>query len=256
MKRTIFAIYAVSAYLAFLAVYTWFAAFCGNLWLPRTIDGPVRLPPSTAAAVNLGLVLMFGLQHSVMARPWFKQTWTRIVPQPIERATYLWFSSVALAALIWFWQPIDGVLWNVSNPAARTGLWGAFALGWLAVPGVSYLINHFDLFGLRQVWLHWQRKPYESLPFRTPFLYARVRHPLYVAWALAFWATPTMSLGHALLAASLTAYMVVAVVWEERDLVAHFGREYLDYQRRVPMFMPRIRSTRKAALTRSVSKRA
>lgn len=240
MQRTLFVLYASAAYAVFLAVYVWFAAFCGNFWLSQTIDGPVHGNFASAAAIDIALVLLFGLQHSVMARPWFKEKWTRMVPQPIERATYLWFSNTALAALIWFWQPIDGVLWNVSNPIGRAALWTLFGLGWLGVPAVTYLINHFDLFGLRQVQLHRQGKPYELLPFRTPSVYAHVRHPLYLAWALAFWATPTMSASHALLAATLTAYMVVATVWEERDLAAHFGRQYVDYQRRVPKFVPRL----------------
>lgn len=239
MARLLFLLYGLLSYLLFLIVYTATACFFGNFGLPRTIDGPVRCNLATAIAINAGLVLMFGAQHSVMARPKFKQLWTRIIPQPIERATYVLFSTAALALLVWFWQPIDGVLWNVTHPAARSALWALFVLGWLAVPGVSYLINHFDLFGLRQVWLHWHGKPYKSLPFRTPSLYARVRHPLYVAWALAFWTTPTMTVGHAFLATLLTGYMVVAVIWEERDLIAHFGEQYLDYRRRVPMFVPR-----------------
>jgi protein-S-isoprenylcysteine O-methyltransferase Ste14 len=186
-------------------------------------------------------VAAFGIQHSVMARPAFKKRWTRFVPKPIERSTYLLLANLVTLLLVWQWRPIDTIVWDVQQPAARAMLWGLFILGWLSVPAVSLLINHFDLFGLRQTWLHFQRQPYTALPFRTPLAYARVRHPLYLGWALAFWATPTMTVGHLLLAGTLTGYMILAAVIEERDLVAHFGRPYHEYRQRVPMFVPSLR---------------
>lgn len=241
MQRTLYLIYGLINYFLFLAVYAYLAAFFGNFVVPKTIDAPVVGATWPAVVVNLGLVLLFGLQHSVMARPGFKRVWTQFVPQPIERSTYVLASNVALVLLVWFWRPLDAVVWNAADPAARAAIWTVFGLGWFGVPAVSLLINHFDLFGLRQVWLHWRGRVYESLPFRTPLIYGRVRHPLYVAWALAFWATPTMTVGHLLLAAGLTAYMVAAAaVWEERDLIAHFGERYLAYRREVPMFVPRL----------------
>jgi protein-S-isoprenylcysteine O-methyltransferase Ste14 len=239
MTRVIFLLYGIFCHLLFLAVYGALAAFFGNLPLiPRTVDAPLGASLGWALAINAGLVLAFSLQHSVMARPAFKRLWTKLVPEPIERSTYVLISCLCLIGLIAFWQPIGGVVWDLPEGPARWAAWLLFAAGWLLVPIVTLMINHFDLFGTRQVWLHWQGQPYTSLPFRTPALYKRMRHPLYVGWTIAFWATPTMTVGHLLLAATLTGYMLVAVVLEERDLVAHFGRAYEEYRRRVPMFIP------------------
>src|SRR5689334_16668109 len=243
-KRWLFISYGLANYVLFFGVYAYFCLFVGDLVLSHTINRPVTsiaaTSPVLAAVINLALIIGFGLQHSVMARPGFKAVWTRIVPQPIERATYMLASCIALIALMAFWQPLPATVWDITHPLGRAAMWALFAGGWLLVPAVSYMINHFDLFGMRQVWLHLKQKEYESLPFRTPLLYAHVRHPLYIGWALAFWATPTMTAGHALVALALTGYMVLATVFEERDLVAHFGEMYRDYQRRVPRFVPRL----------------
>ena len=237
--RAIYFGYGVVCHLLFLALYGYMAAFFADLPLvPKTVDSPAQASLGTALAINGALVLLFALQHSIMARPWFKRHWTRLVPQPIERSTYVLLSCVVLVALMAFWQPIHNVVWDVPQGPARWILWGLFAGGWLMVPLVTLMINHFDLFGTRQVWLHLRGQPYTPLPFRTPMLYSRMRHPLYVGWAIAFWSIPTMTVGHLLLAAGLTAYMLVAVVFEERDLIAHFGQHYEDYRRRVPMFIP------------------
>jgi methanethiol S-methyltransferase len=239
MSRVLFLAYGIACHGLFLVIYAWMAAFFAGLpLLPRTVDAPMGAPLGWALAINAALVLAFALQHSLMARPAFKRQWTRLVPQPIERSTYVLLSSVVLAALMAFWQPIGLVIWDLPAGAGRWAAWTLFAAGWLLVPLVTLMLNHFDLFGLRQVWLHWRGLPYTPLPFRTPLLYQRMRHPLYVGWAIAFWATPTMTAGHLLLAALLTGYMLVAVVFEERDLVAHFGQVYEDYRRRVPMFLP------------------
>lgn len=240
MRRWLFLAYGVGGHLAFLAVFAYLGCFVGGFLVPKTIDAPAASPIGAALAVDLLLIGVFAAQHSVMARPAFKRRWTRIVPQPIERATYVWIANAVLVLLMWQWRPIDLVVWNVEQPVARGVLWGLFSVGWLAVPVVSLMISHFDLFGTRQVWLHWQGKPYAPLPFRTPLAYAWVRHPLYLAWALSFWATPTMTLGHLLFAGSLTAYMAAAALVEERDLVSHFGRAYRQYQQRVGMFVPRL----------------
>lgn len=241
MKRWMFFAYGLTAYTAFGLIYAYLCGFTGNLIVPKSIDAPPAATPwATAALVDVALLLAFGLQHSVMARPAFKRVWTQIVPQPIERATYVFASCAALAAVVWLWQPIDSVVWDVHNPAGRAALWALFAAGWLMVPAVSLMISHFDLFGLRQVWLHMQGREYAALPFRTPALYAHIRHPLYVGWALAFWATPTMTVGHLLFAGVLTGYMALAALVEERDLVAHFGRQYEDYRRNVPRYVPRL----------------
>jgi len=241
MKRSVFFVYGVVCYLLFLIVYVYFACFVANFRVPWTIDFGPSLPLAWAVAVDVGLLLLFALQHSIMARPAFKHFWTRLVPQPIERSTYVLASCLVLILLMWQWRPINVVIWDVQSPLGWGLLAGIFAAGWLAVPLVSLMINHFDLFGTRQVWLHWQGQPYKPLPFTTPLAYGWVRHPLYVAWAMAFWATPTMTLGHLLLASALTIYMIAASRVEERDLVAHFGKVYEDYQRRVPAFVPMAR---------------
>jgi protein-S-isoprenylcysteine O-methyltransferase Ste14 len=237
MRRWSFFIYGVFCYLLFLATSAYMAGFVGNLLVPKSIDS-APADGRAAVAINLLLLGLFGVQHSIMARPWFKRFWTRLVPQPIERSTYCLLSCAVVLLLIWQWRGLDAVLWNVDNTTARGLLWGLFAVGWLLIPAVSLMINHFDLFGTRQVWLYLRGRPYTSLPFRTPMLYSRMRHPLYVAWMLAFWATPTMTVGHLLFAGALTLYMVVAVRLEERDLLRHYGEVYRKYQERVPMFIP------------------
>jgi methanethiol S-methyltransferase len=240
MRRWTYFVYGVCCHVLFLATFAYMAGFVGNLLVPKSIDSaPANL--LSAMSINLLLIALFGLQHSIMARPWFKHYWTRLVPQPIERSTYVLLSCVVTFFLMWQWRGLDAIIWDVQHPVGRGLLWGLFAAGWLSVPVVSLMINHFDLFGTRQVWLYLHGRPYTALPFRTPMLYGRVRHPLYLGWALAFWATPTMTLGHLLLAGALTLYMAVAVCFEERDLVGHFGGTYRDYQRRVPMFVPRLR---------------
>jgi protein-S-isoprenylcysteine O-methyltransferase Ste14 len=239
MTRVAFFVYGVFCHLLFLAVYVWLAAFFGGLpVLPRTVDSPSGSPLGWALAINAGLILAFALQHSVMARPGFKKVWTRLVPEPIERSTYVLLSCLVLIGLFAFWQPINFVVWDLPAGAARWLVWGLFAAGWVMVPAVTFMIHHFDLFGTRQVWLHLNGRPYAPLPFRTPMLYKHMRHPLYVGWAIAFFSAPTMTAGHLLLAVLLTGYMLVAVIFEERDLVSHFGRRYEDYRRRVPMFIP------------------
>lgn len=239
MTRIPFFVYGVACYLLFLVVYAGLAAFFGNFpILGKTIDAPEEFSLGWALAIDAGLVLAFALQHSVMARPAFKQFWTQIIPEPIERSTYVLLSCVLLVGLMYLWQPIGGIVWDLPSGMARWIAWTLFACGWFMVPAVTLMLNHFDLFGTRQVWLYLQGQPYTSLPFSTPMLYKSMRHPLYVGWAIAFWATPTMTVGHLLLAVALTGYMLVAVVFEERDLVAHFGQVYEEYRRRVPMFLP------------------
>ncbi len=238
MRRIGFFAYGVLCHVLFLATFVYMACFVGSFFVPKTIDSSPSGSVAGAIAINLLLIALFGLQHSIMARPGFKRVWTRFIPKPIERSTYVLFSCIVTGVLMWQWQAIDITIWDVQEQPARTLLWGLFAAGWLLVPVVTLLINHFDLFGTRQVWLYLRGREYTSLPFRTPLFYKYVRHPLYIGWALAFWATPTMTLGHLLFAGALTFYMAVAAIIEERDLVDHFGRDYADYQKRVPMFVP------------------
>ncbi len=241
MKRWLFFVYGVACHLSFLATYAYMACFVGGFVVPQTIDAPASAGSPVDVIINVALILVFAVQHSVMARPAFKRAWTRIVPQPIERSTYVLLSCLVVILLMWQWRPLDVVVWNASGAATRAVSWTLFAAGWLMVPAVSLMIDHFDLFGTRQVWLYLRRREYRPLEFRVPLLYRRVRHPLYLGWALAFWATPTMTAGHLLFAGSLTIYMGLAALVEERDLVAHFGRQYEEYRRRVPMFVPRVR---------------
>jgi methanethiol S-methyltransferase len=254
MKRIIYFAYGIGCYLMFFAVYAYMAGFVGNLLVPKSIDS---LPTDSAGAesapaavaIDVGLLLVFGLQHSIMARPQFKRVWTRIVPQALERSTYVLASNLAVMLVMWQWRAIPIRVWDVSGPAKYL-LWALFASGWLLVPVVSLMISHFDLFGVRQVWLHFKEKEYTSLPFHTPMLYGIVRHPLYVGWFMAFWMTPMMSVGHLLFAGTLTAYMVIASKIEERDLVNHFGRLYEDYRRQVPAFVPWIGPRKRGQVAR------
>jgi protein-S-isoprenylcysteine O-methyltransferase Ste14 len=241
MKRWMYLIYGASCHALFLVTYALMASFVTGLGIGWSIDAPPAAgSPLAALAIDLGLLLLFAAPHSIMARPAFKRGWTRLVPEPLERSTYVLTSNLLMLALMACWQPIGGTVWSIEQPAVRLLLWGLCAAGWLMVPLVSLMIDHFDLFGTRQVWLHWKGRPYEPLPFRTRALYRAMRHPLYVGWALAIWATPTLSAGHLLFASALTVYMALAVRIEERDLVRHFGRLYEEYRERVPMFVPRL----------------
>jgi protein-S-isoprenylcysteine O-methyltransferase Ste14 len=245
MKRISIFIYGLLSYAVFFATFLYAIGFIGNLWVPKSIDSLRQTPLLTALLTDLALLAIFAVQHSVMARPAFKRWWTRIVPEAAERSTYVLFSSLALIALFMLWQPIGGLVWEVTAPFGRAALYGAFALGWALVLVSTFLINHFDLFGLRQVWLQLLGKPYRPLPFKTPALYRYVRHPLYLGWFFAFWATPTMTATHLIFAIATTAYILIAIQFEERDLLdAH--PEYANYRRRVPMILPFTKGRRSA----------
>jgi methanethiol S-methyltransferase len=246
MKRWMFFGYGVFGHVLFLAVFAYLAGFVGNFVVPKSIDSPSSLGTAAALAVDALLIMIFGLQHSVMARPAFKRVWTRVVPQPIERSTYVLASNLVTLLLVWQWQGVNIVVWDVTSSTARAVLWGLFAVGWLLVPAVSLMIDHFDVFGTRQVWLLLRGREYTHKPFHTPAFYKHVRHPLYVGWAIAFWATPTMTVGHLLFAAGMSLYMLIAVQFEERNLVQHFGSIYENYRRSVPMFVPGLRAAKTA----------
>ncbi len=240
MKRVAFFAYGVLCYAIFFATFLYAFGFVGGFVTPTTLDGAPMVPLWQALLVDLLLLGVFAVQHSVMARPAFKRWWTRFVPQPIERATYVLASSLALIALFAHWQPLGGTVWDIAHPVGRAVMYGLFACGWGLVLVTTFLINHFDLFGLRQVWLHLRGRDYAPLRFVTPGPYRLVRHPLYVGWLLAFWATPTMTAAHLVFALATTAYILIAIRFEERDLVDAHGREYDDYRRRVPMLIPRV----------------
>lgn len=242
MQRTLFFAYGVACHALFLAIYIWMAAFVGNFGFGffGTIDGIAREPFWRAMIINALLIGLFAVQHSVMARPTFKRWWTGIVPETIERSTYVLLSCLLIILLMWQWRPLGGLVWDVTHPAARAALHGLFAFGWVMVPAVSLLINHFDLFGSRQVWLHLRGRQYSSPPFREPMVYRYIRHPLYVGWMIAFWATPTMTVAHLLFAVGMTMYIFIAIPLEERNLLEHFGDKYADYRRRVGGLLPRL----------------
>jgi protein-S-isoprenylcysteine O-methyltransferase Ste14 len=245
-------VWGVACYALFFACFLYAIAFIGDFALvPKTIDSGEPGPLGLALAVNLGLLSLFAIQHSVMARPAFKRAWTKIVPEAAERPTYVLASTLALVLLFACWQPIGGTVWAVTNPAGALALRALYFVGWILLLYATALIDHFDLFGLRQAWLGFRGRPYTHHPFATPGLYAHVRHPLYVSWAIIFWSTPVMSVGHLVFAAVATAYMVVAVFIEERDLVAHFGDAYRRYQESTPKYLPRF-GRRRAARVRPV----
>lgn len=247
MKRFAAFCYGTLCYLLFLGTFLYAMAFLGNVSLARTIDGDGTMPFGQALLINTLLLGAFAVQHSVMARPSFKRWWTRFVPKPVERSTYVLFSSAALLLLFHAWQPMGGVIWDVEDQLLRGLLYGIFAGGWLLVLVATFLINHFDLFGMRQVWLYLQGRPYEPLSFSTPGLYRYVRHPLYVGWLMTFWAAPTMTAAHLVFALVTTMYILLAIRWEERDLTQVHGKTYAAYRKRVPMLIPAIRSTATAA---------
>jgi protein-S-isoprenylcysteine O-methyltransferase Ste14 len=236
MGRIIAFAYGVVSYAIFFATFLYAMGFVGN-FVPQGMDAPPVSPLGTSLLVNLGLLGLFAVQHSVMARPAFKRAWTRIVPEPVERSTYVLASSLALILLFWQWRPLGGVVWDIQNPAGRAVMYAGFAFGWLLVLVTTFLLNHFELFGLRQVWLHLRGRPYTALPFKTPGPYRLIRHPLYVGWFFAFWATPTMTATHLLFAVMTTAYILIAIRLEEHDLVNALP-EYAEYRRRVPMLVP------------------
>ena len=240
-RRISIFLYGVVSYAVFFATFLYAIGFIGNFAVPTSLDGEPSRGFGASLAIDLGLLGLFAIQHSVMARPVFKRWFTRVVPESAERSTYVLASSLALIAMFAFWQPLGGEVWTVTDATARGAIWGAFAFGWLLVLVSTFLINHFDLFGLRQVWLQLIGRRYTQLPFGTPMFYRYVRHPLYVGWFFAFWATPNMTLSHLVFAIMTTAYILVAIQLEERDLIVHFGETYRDYKSRVPMLVPGFR---------------
>lgn len=238
MIKALVLIYGVACYILFLGTFVYTIGFVGDLVVTKTINSGKPGPIFGAIAVNVILVGLFAVQHSVMARQSFKTWWTRIIPEPIERSTYVLLSSLLLILLIWQWRPMPGVIWEVTNPTGTAVLWAAFACGWLVILLSTFIIDHFDLFGLRQVYCYARGKPVPDLPFQVVWFYKYVRHPINLGWLIAFWGIPRMTEGHLLFAVSTSIYIFVSMLFEERGLVAAFGDNYRDYQRKVPMVCP------------------
>ena len=237
-KRLVIFAYGLVSYMVFFITFLYAVGFIGNLYVPRSMDSAARMSFLPALVIDALLLMMFAVQHSVMARPRFKEVLTRFIPAAAERSTYVLCSSLLLIALFVFWQPIGGVVWNVTNPVVRNVINTVFGFGFALVFVATLLINHFDLFGVRQVALYLVRKPYTYLEFRTPLFYRYVRHPLYVGWLIAFWATPAMTGAHLLFAVLTSTYILTAIRWEEHDLVIVHGSKYQDYQKSVPKLIP------------------
>jgi len=238
MGRQLALLYGVLCYLIFFATFLYAIAFVGGVFVPLSLDSDPAGPFAESLLIDAILLGIFAVQHSVMARPAFKRWWTRFVPAAVERSTYVLFSSLALILLFWQWRPLGGMVWQVDSLVARDVLWALFALGWATVLIGTFLINHFDLFGLRQVWLNWRRTPYTPPGFVTPLFYRVVRHPIMLGFIVAFWATPHMTLAHLIFAIATTAYILIALQLEEHDLAASIGEPYRDYQRCVHMLVP------------------
>lgn len=255
MKRVVYVLYGAVCYLMFVGTFLYAVAFVAGAPVPRNVDagGP---PAALGAALGVDVLLLtlFAVQHSGMARKGFKAVWTRLVPAPVERSTYVLATNLCLLTLFYFWRPIPRVVWNVETPAIRVGLVAVSVLGWGIVLFGTFLINHFELFGLRQVYLAARRKDLPAPRFRTPLLYRFVRHPIYLGFILAFWATPRMTVGHLVFAAATLGYILVAIQLEERDLVREYGARYLAYRQQVRGLVPIPRSgAPEPSVTRSVA---
>lgn len=244
MARIGIFLYGLFSYAVFLGVFVYGIGFIGGFMTPTMLDGIPHRSLAAALAINSGLLAAFALQHSGMARPAFKRWWTRIVPSAAERSSYVLLSSLALVALFAWWEPIGGVVWQAPEGLARTAIIGLYLCGWLLLLYTTFLIDHFDLFGLKQVWRHLRGQPYRAPQFHTPSLYRWVRHPLYIGWLTIFWAAPTMTTAHLFFALMTTAYILIAIQLEERDLVSAFGSEYTAYRARTPMLIPRLSAQR------------
>ena len=231
-------IYGIACYIIFFGTFVYVVGFTGNFLVPKNINSGTPTSLTSALIINIALLSLFAVQHSIMARPGFKRCWTRVIPKVVERSTYVFFSSVALIVLVWQWRPMLGIVWQIESTIAQSIIYGVFALGWLIVFASSCMIDHFELFGLKQIFYHVRKKQLKEHNFKKPALYRLVRHPIMLGFLIAFWATPTMTVGHLVFATTMTVYIVIGICFEERDLLCHFGEDYSKYQKEVSMLLP------------------
>lgn len=243
--RTATLLYGALAYLIFFAVFLYAFGFIGNVFVPKSMDSGVVSSLTEAILIDVALLALFAIQHSLMARPWFKRVWTMVIPRAAERSTYVLFSSLCLALLFWQWRPIGGAIWKVDNPVGSAIILFFYTAGWLIVLVSTFLTSHFDLFGLRQVWTRFRNQKYVPIGFESRGFYKWVRHPLYVGWLFAFWFTPVMTAAHLVFSTLTTAYIILAIGFEEKDLVKMHGEAYLRYREEVPMLAPSLKRSRR-----------
>ncbi len=244
IKKIFFFIYGVAAYLSFLATYLYLIGFVGNIWVPKSIDSGIVKSEFSPFLINFALILLFAVQHAIMARPAFKDWWTRFIPKPIERSTFILITNLLLALMFWQWRPINDLVWQVEDQAAQTFLLALFATGWLLVVISSFLIDHFDLFGLRQVYLYLIGKPYTHAELRITGIYRYIRHPLMLGFIIGFWSTPVMTVGHLFFSIIMTAYILIGIKMEENNLIDFLGEEYQKYRWETPMLIPFLKKLR------------
>jgi methanethiol S-methyltransferase len=238
MKKVVFLVYGIVSYIVFFVTFCYAVGFVTSVFVPKHIDSPPGSPLAFALLMNAGLLSLFAVQHSVMARPGFKLWWTKLVPVQIERSTYVLLASLCLILLFWKWEPMGGIIWQAESAIAKTILLSVSLIGFGIVLLSTLLINHFDLFGLRQVWMYFTGTPYQPIAFRTPLFYKHIRHPLYLGFIIAFWAAPTMTAAHLFFAIMTTGYILIAIQLEERDLTKEFGASYQAYKESAAMLVP------------------
>lgn len=253
MRSLLHVLYGLFSYVTFLAAFVYAVGFVGNAGVPKAIDSGEAGPWLPSLVVDVCLLALFAVQHSVMARKGFKRAWTRVVPKALERSTFVLFASAVLILLFWQWRPIPQVLWSVTDPAMVAICAATFSIGWLLVLISTFLINHFELFGLHQVFASVRGRSVPELEFKTPGLYRYVRHPIYLGFVLAFWAAPVMTVGHLLFAAATTGYILLGIWFEERDLIERFGPRYVQYRRQVGMLWPHRRAVAERGSVRETS---
>jgi protein-S-isoprenylcysteine O-methyltransferase Ste14 len=238
--RALVMLYGVVCYFAFFVVFVYFMGFVGDVFVPVSISSEVETYSQNALMINIGLMLMWGVQHSVMARGWFKDMIASVVPHHVERSTYCLASAIALGALMYYWQPMEGIIWQVENAMMANVLWGFFGLGWALIFLSTFLTDHFDLFGLRQPWLHFVKKTYTPVVFTEVLFYRWIRHPMMLGLFIAFWSLPTMTVGHLVFSIGMSIYVLAGIHFEERGLARELGQTYVDYQKRTSKVIPKV----------------